>query len=87
MTTTTDSSAAREWWASLTQDQRDLYILKQDYREVAAARDIWRNYAQQLVKLCEVASNAKGESLYGAPIVNEVRTQLRELAKRNEVRK
>ena len=53
MTDTIDTNAAREWWASLTQDQRDLHMIKQNYREMVAERDLWRGRSEKLITALE----------------------------------
>lgn len=76
---------AQQWWASLTQTERDLHMVKLRNAELVrergvllAEREILRGLLYKLVALCEVASGVDNKSLYAAPIVVEARTTLRE---------
>jgi hypothetical protein len=75
----------KDWWASLTQDQRDLHVVKLRNAELVrerdvlrADRDIWRDYCQQLVGMAQVATGVDGRSLYAAPLVVKIKQQLKE---------
>lgn len=52
--------------------------LSQELSAAKAERDIWRDYCQQLVALCQTATGIDNKSLYAAPLVSEVRAQLKE---------